>query len=97
MAGPLLASLISASRRQTLIPPALLAAAPWPQLYVVFSREERLKVTFLQTRGFLTQDYKSGPLSMTGVRHAVAVAACVMLSVIVADAAVALGWRYDCP
>jgi hypothetical protein len=64
---------------------------------VVYSREERLKVGYLQAQGRLPLNYGTrGPLGLAGARHAVAVVGCAVASVIVADAAVGLGWRYTC-
>lgn len=69
-----------------------------PQLYALYARERSLKLTYLRSRRLLPPGEADAPcwapLGADG--HLAAVASIVAVSVLAGNAAVLLGWRYDC-
>ncbi|GBF88140.1 hypothetical protein Rsub_00852 [Raphidocelis subcapitata] len=67
-------------------------------LYALYSRERYHKLRYLRSHGLLDEGNAPGrALTASGLRHAAAIVCCVVASIFVADAAVSLGWRYECP
>ncbi|KAI8473632.1 MAG: hypothetical protein J3K34DRAFT_410071 [Monoraphidium minutum] len=69
-------------------------------LYVVYSRELRCKTQYLNRKGLLRPQPDGDVLgllgSSQGLRHLAALVCVPVLSVLIAEIVVLLGFRYDC-
>ncbi|GBF88139.1 hypothetical protein Rsub_00851 [Raphidocelis subcapitata] len=66
-------------------------------LYVLYCREERHKLRYLESKGLLDErDCQGGPPAASGLRHAAAATCCVVASIFAADTVASFGWRFSC-